>query len=230
MKAVFDPQKAIAVVTVGHRVLNEQSHFRCATEPVLEMLGFAVEYCYTDDHEVVIRQAINYNIEFRPHVEWLLLCDVDVFVVRPDRLRRWLLDIRHRPPALSGILQNANHIPGSPDYVAPGFALLYLPWWRGHKRELPAVKGEAHDLLGAHTAFVRERGGRVVPVRPASCLVPRWKLESSCIRYGIGTFYKRLGIVHVYCVRDEQQSKELCRWFGDLLEWTEEEIEMEKEE
>jgi len=215
-------KKRIAVTTIGARIgASEEAVFNDLMVRALYQCEFDIVPEYTDNHDKAVWSAVNTRLA-RPDIDALLLCDVDVVPVKMDKFVNWLRAVvneeLYKDAPLIGIRQNANHLPGTPDYVAPGFALFRSAWWRAKDRirRQPAVKGPDWDLLGRHTKFVEKEGAAVHYLQPGAALVPRWCLEDGT-EYGIGTYYPEASIIHVYAVRDEVFSKQLLRWLGEVL-------------
>jgi len=209
-------RRKLAVVTVGKRITFAEEHWWTqSTGLLLNRCGFNIEYARTDNHEQVVAEYLKQHIDQRTQYNWLLFVDVDFFVLDPARFKEVLLDIYFNRYALAGILQNANHLPGTPDYIAPAFAHFNLEWWREYADERPEVKTIDADVLGLYTDYCQLYDGPIRAYPPAHSLIPRWRLADGTI-YGIGSYYPELGAVHVYCARDEKFSKELSVWLGRI--------------
>lgn len=209
-------RKKLAVVTVGKRITFAEEHWWTqSTGLLLSRHGYDVEYARTDNHEQVVVEYLKRHVDQETQYNWLLFVDVDFFVLDPAQFKKTLLDICISRYDLAGILQNANHLPGTPDYIAPAFAHFNLEWWRKYADGRPEVKTADADILGHYTDYCQLFDGTVRVYPPAHSLIPRWRLADGTI-YGIGSYYPELGAVHVYCARDEKFSKELSVWLGRI--------------
>jgi len=211
-------QKRIAVVTIGSRIPEEcRKAFMDSTAKLLSDIGFELYVNQTDDHEASVREVFRDFLP-RSHIEAVLLCDVDVFVTNKRKFFNWITQAFIDKVPMAGIVQNANHIPGSKDYVAPGFCLLNGLWWRNARRieYMPQLKTDQWDLLGAHSRFVEMQLAEVRKLYPTMALSPEWRLSNET-PFGPGTYYDEAGLVHVFGVRDRPDCQRLCVWLGKML-------------
>jgi GR25 family glycosyltransferase involved in LPS biosynthesis len=174
-----------------------------AQAAVFKKFGQHIEQVLTHlDHGPAIDEYIN-----RSTFDVLLIFDVDCIPLN-DNVIPEAIEIVTKRPCLYGIRQNANHVPGSADYVAPAFVCfsrhtfqaLGCPSFR-------AIRGKGD--VGSQLTY-RAMGGSLVQYllsRPpievrfidvSEVVIPIWSLKDGT-RYGTGTNYENK-IFHAFGV------------------------------
>src|SRR5713226_4179087 len=174
-----------------------------AQAAVFEKFGQHIEQVLTHlDHGPAIDEYIKHST-----FDALLIFDVDCIPLNETVIPE-AIEIVTRRPCLYGIRQNANHVPGSADYVAPAFVCFSRHTF--HALGCPsfrAIRGKGD--VGFQLTYRAMGGGlvRYLLNRPpiavrfidvSEAAVPIWSLKDGT-RYGTGTNYENK-IFHAFGV------------------------------
>lgn len=124
----------------------------------------------------------------------LVLFDTDCIPLKWDDVYIKEIGLEPFDLKLFGAPQNANHIKGSKDYVAPAFMILRRDLWEYIGK--PSFVPNKSDCAADVTYACYDKGVRVEYLNVLSCDKPLWKLENGTM-FGYGTTFGNL-FVEVY--------------------------------
>lgn len=181
-----------------------------AQAAVFEKFGHKIEQVLTaSDHGAAIDHYVR-SVQF----DVLLIFDVDCIPldaqVIPDAI-----EAVARHPCIYGIRQNANHLPGTPDYVAPAFVCFSRDTFKalGSPSFRSSLKGDVGSQLtynALNPGLLRSLLQPSIEVRflnVTDAVVPKWFL-SDRTPYGLGTNYEHK-IFHAFSIGGEGLSRTL---------------------
>jgi hypothetical protein len=141
----------------------------------------------------------------RSCAEAFVIFDVDCIPLRDDVVTE-AFDLVTSHDRVYGARQNANHLSGTPDYVAPSFVAFSRRTYEELGR--PSFKPTARGDVGAQLTYRATELGVEVQMLPVTNVeVPRWSLADGT-RFGHGTTYGER-VFHAFEVRKDPASRNL---------------------
>ena len=137
--------------------------------------------------------------------EDVIFMDVDCIPLQADSIAR-CIHIAEERQAILGAIQNANHIPASPDYASPAFVIIIRSLY--DKAGQPSFHPTSRADCGGELTYACKAAGINVILLPVSSVqVPKWSLANGQ-KFGHGTTYIH-GIYHAFESRFSGSARKL---------------------
>jgi len=181
-----------------------------AQAAVFEKFGYKIEQVLTaSSHGAAIDHYVR-SVQF----DVLLIFDVDCIPLDEQVIPNAIDAVAHHP-CLYGIRQNANHLPGTPDYVGPAFVCFSRDTFKalGSPSFRSSRNGDVGSQLTHNTlnpGLLRSLSQPSIEVRflnVTDTAVPKWFLSDGT-QYGLGTNYEQK-IFHAFGIGSAGLSRNL---------------------
>lgn len=174
-----------------------------AQKAVLKKIGYDI---IQDEADLTLHgDWLTTTLENAPEDEVFLFLDIDSFPTRADIVEQAFAAAE--AGRLFGVAQNAVHLPNHDFiYAAPSFlAVSRRTWVALGKPDM--VENNLYDTGMALSVRAVEQNVPIDFIYPSFVCVPRWLLvDQGC--YGIGTFYERGAVFHLFESRRERGYRE----------------------